>query len=446
MAGIFISYRRDDAGGWARSVSERLHKDLPGVPIFMDVDAIGPGEKWREEIRKALEAADVFLAVLDRDFARADSRGQRRLDEANDPVRHELAAALKREDITVFPVLVGGATMPAAEELPADVAEITEHNALTLSNTDWEAGIVRLVGAVRGKLRAPPPPPPRPRPGEDEGTGVQMKAEPAALLVGLGGAALLVLATAVRWDVLVDPFRGGGDVPYLGAVVAPASIIVPVGALYALLKAWGSSAGPLATGLLLGFAVGGVAKYASLLGQQDPDHLGSSGSLLLGLAGAAVLAGVATFWLVTRYHERGRPAQLSVRVFAAAGAVLIAAATFVPFNNSFSNGSWKLQVISTRSTWEAFEPLAVAAVIVLAVVFAGTTNRLVLSGLFVALGLVGAFYWLRYIGVPVLQMLQEENLASVRPGGFIGLAGSALLWVAGIAGRGRAATYARAGR
>ena len=440
MAGIFISYRRDDAGGWAGRVRDRLHADFPGVPIFMDVDAIGPGARWRDEITKALAAADVFLAVLDRDFARADSRGRRRLEEPNDPVRHELAAALTREDVTVIPVLVGGATMPAAEELPADVAEITEHNALTLTTADWEPRIARLVDEVRTKLRTPPPPPPRPLPDRDDDTDVREKAESTALLVGLTGAALVVLATALRWDVLVDPFRGGaGDVPFLGTVVAPASIIVAVGALYALLKAWRTGAGALATGLVLGFGVGGVAKYAAMLGQQDPDHLGSDGKLLLGLAGSAVLAAVAMFWLVTRPGENGHPLRLPMRFLAAAGAVLIAAAVFVPFNNSFSGGRWQLQRL-TRSEWEAFEPLAVAAVILLAVVFAGTTNRLVLAGLFVALGLVGAFFWLRYIGVPVLQWLQRDDLASVREGGFIGLAGSALVLVAGVVGRGRAVT------
>jgi hypothetical protein len=440
MAGIFISYRRDDAGGWAGRVRDRLHTDFPGVPIFMDVDAIGPGAKWREEIRKALQAADVFLAVLDRDFAKADSRGRRRLDEPNDPFRHELAAALTREDITVIPVLAGGATMPAAEELPADVAEITEHNALRVDNADWGTAAPRLVDAVRANLRTPPPPPPpppRPRPRPDEDRGVEEKAEVAALLVALAGAALLVLGTVLRWDVLIHPDFGGGDAPYLGTMIAPASFGVAVGAVYALLKAWRSGGGALATGLLLGFAVGGVLKYARLLGQDDPDHLGPSGALLLGLAGSVVLTCVATYWLATKHVQKGNPGGVARRFLAAAGAVLIAAATFIPFNITTPESDPERRVLIETSGWEAFEALVLAAVIVLAVVLGSAIKQRVASGVFIALGLLGALLWLRYVGVPVLQMLHRDDLASVQAGGFVGLAGSVLVWVGGMAGRDR---------
>src|SRR5215469_742750 len=42
-SGIFISYRREDAGPYARLLKEHLGGRLPGVPVFMDLDSIEAG-------------------------------------------------------------------------------------------------------------------------------------------------------------------------------------------------------------------------------------------------------------------------------------------------------------------------------------------------------------------------------------------------------------------
>jgi hypothetical protein len=453
MAQIFISYRREEAAGYAGRIYDHLQEDFGEDSVFMDVDAIDPGVDFVERIESAVASADVFLAIVGRGWVAAkDAHGRRRLDDPNDFVRREVAAALRRRGIAVIPVLVGGAVMPAADELPEELAGITRRNALVLSDVDWRAGIAKLVAAVEKTVGTPrrepvPKPParkekPEPRERERDAALGGEAAAPAALLAGIVGIGLLVAATALRWEVLVDPDFGGGTVPNLGAVTAPASILVAVGALYALLKAWRSGAGPLATGLLLGFALGGLAKYGALLGQHEtserPEQFGSAASLLVGLAGSIVLTGLGTFWLVTRHRQKGYPSRVVGRVFAPAGAVLIAAATLVPFNVSFPETRQTQQVILQRDVWEAVDPLALAAAIVLMVFLAWMTKQLVVSGVFIALGLLGAAFWIRYIGVPALQMLYENNLASVRAGGFVGLAGSALVWRAGIVGRDRA--------
>jgi hypothetical protein len=421
MLGIFINYRRHDAAGHAGRIYDRLRSELPRARIFRDVVAIGPGKDFVREIDSALTASDVFLAVVGPNWLRAKNlQGERRLDDPEDLVRRELATALERPDVDVIPVLVGGADMPSADQLPAELAAFARRNAVVLSEVGWDDDIERLVRALRHR---------------EEGDEADLR----PVIAGVAGAAMLVAATALRLDGLVDPDFGGGTVPGLGAVIAPASIMIPLGALYALLKAWLNGAGPLATGLLLGFALGGLAKYSALLGQRatsnQPERLDSTGSLLLGLAGSAVIAGVATFWLVTSHRQTGPPSRVAGRFLALAGAGLIAAATLIPFNVSLPETSHAQQVILQRSFWEAFEPLLLAGVVVLAVFVGRTMKQRVVSGFFTAVGLLAALSWLRYVGVPVLQMVQEDNLASVRAAGFIAIAGSVLVWFAGMAAR-----------
>jgi hypothetical protein len=448
VAQIFISYRRDDAAGHAGRLYDQLQEDLAGEHIFMDVDAIEPGVDFVARIESAVASADVFLAVLGRSWATVtDATGRRRLNDPGDYVRLEVGAALRR-DMTVIPVLVGGAEMPAAEELPEELAPLTRRNALVLSDLEWRAGITKLVATLRKALGAESPPAPQPKPrvpprraeGERDVLGRE-GAELAPFLVGLAGAALLGLATVLRWDTLVDPDFGAGTVPNLGAVTAPASVAVVVGVLYALLKAWRSGADALATGLLLGFSVGGIAKYASLVAQfqtsDRPEQFGSGASLALGLAGSVITAGVAIFWLATKHRERAHSSALVGRVFAPAGAILIAAATLIPFSVTFPETEHVEQVILQRDVWEAADPLALAAAIVLGVFLAAETRRLVVSGVFIALGVLAALLWIRYVGVPALQMIDQDNLASIRAGGLVGLVGAVLVWRAGVAGRDR---------
>ncbi len=47
----------------------------------------------------------------------------------------------------MIPVLVGGATMPAENDLPPElVAELARRNALTMIDSDWRSGVARLAG------------------------------------------------------------------------------------------------------------------------------------------------------------------------------------------------------------------------------------------------------------------------------------------------------------
>lgn len=148
MAGIFLSYRRSDAEGQAG----RLYDDLAGHfgqnTVFMDVAGIEAGRDFRQAIDRHVTSCGVLLALIGKEWVSAtDAKGQRRLDDPNDFVRLEVATALKR-DIPVIPVLVRGAAMPQAAELPADCADLSYRNAVELTHARWGSDVQVLIKAL----------------------------------------------------------------------------------------------------------------------------------------------------------------------------------------------------------------------------------------------------------------------------------------------------------
>ncbi len=120
----------------------------------MDVNAIQPGRDFRKAIDESIHQCSVLLAVLGRDWLESkDALGQRRLDDETDFVRLEIASALQR-DIPVVPVLVRGARMPRAEQLPADLRELAYRNAVELTHARWKSDVRVLIQALRPYLQA----------------------------------------------------------------------------------------------------------------------------------------------------------------------------------------------------------------------------------------------------------------------------------------------------
>jgi hypothetical protein len=142
---IFVSYRRDDAPGSAGRLYDRLADAFPREAIFMDVDAMVPGVDFVREIDEAVIACDVLLAVIGRNWhGTAASDGVRRIDNPDDFVRIEIASALQH-GIRVVPVLVDGAQMPAADDLPDDLKPLARRHAVEISHMRFAADAERLV-------------------------------------------------------------------------------------------------------------------------------------------------------------------------------------------------------------------------------------------------------------------------------------------------------------
>ena len=115
----------------------------------MDVNAIQPGRDFRKAIDESILKCSVLLAVVGRDWLESkNASGQRRLDDESDFVRLEIASALQR-DIPVVPVLVRGAKMPSADQLPADLRELAYRNAVELTHARWKSDVRVLIQALR---------------------------------------------------------------------------------------------------------------------------------------------------------------------------------------------------------------------------------------------------------------------------------------------------------
>lgn len=150
---IFISYRRDDSGGYAHLLHERLNKRFPGR-IFMDVDAINPGADFVQVIENAVGSCNVLIALIGKRWLSAtgmDSR--RRLDDPADLVGLEIGSALNR-NIRVIPVLLQDARMPATEELPENISGLARRQAIELSDANLDRDAERLIRVLEAELGA----------------------------------------------------------------------------------------------------------------------------------------------------------------------------------------------------------------------------------------------------------------------------------------------------
>ena len=145
MPGIFLSYRRADAAASAGRLFTSLSQYVGAEHIFRDVASIEAGEDFEQAIRDALEKAAVVLIVIGQrwlDLRAPD--GTRRIDDPLDYVRREIELALAG-DALVIPVLVDGATMPAAESLPMTIRDLAKRNALEFSDRRWDADVQDLL-------------------------------------------------------------------------------------------------------------------------------------------------------------------------------------------------------------------------------------------------------------------------------------------------------------
>ena len=194
-ARVFVSYRREDTRHVAGRLADRL---VERFQVFMDMDTIEPGTDFTDVIRRAVNDCDVFLSVIGTQWTTVeDERGQRRLDDPNDWVVAETAAALRR-NAPVIPVLVDGARMPARSELPEALASLSSRQGMTLRHESFSSDVGRLIAAIDKRVRATSTTAP--------GSGQRPVAVNPAT-VEADYTAGLAAFFAQRWDQAIDLFQ-----------------------------------------------------------------------------------------------------------------------------------------------------------------------------------------------------------------------------------------------
>jgi hypothetical protein len=146
--GVFISYRREETAGQAGRLYKRLSDRFGEDRVFRDIDSIASGVDFTNRIIEDLSVCNVLLALVGRHWSViTDSKGTRRLDNPGDYVRVEIEIALQR-DIPVIPVLVDGAALPQADDLPPSLRPLTRRQARKLSHTSFQSDVTRLISDV----------------------------------------------------------------------------------------------------------------------------------------------------------------------------------------------------------------------------------------------------------------------------------------------------------
>jgi hypothetical protein len=155
---IFINYRREDSIDAAGRLHDRLAQAFGHKNIFMDVDDIPAGVDFAKYLGDQVAASHVFLAIIGPTWLDAkDESGGRRIDDPHDFVAIEITAALAR-NIRVIPVLVEGARMPKAGELPDPLKALARRQAVDVGRLhfgrDAEALVERVREVLNGQWRS----------------------------------------------------------------------------------------------------------------------------------------------------------------------------------------------------------------------------------------------------------------------------------------------------
>jgi ankyrin repeat protein len=197
---IFVSYRREDTVGHAGRIYDRLAQRFGRDRVYRDIDAIAAGEDFIAAVRRQVEQSTVLLALIGLRWAAAsDKEGRPRLADENDLVRIEIATALQR-GTTVIPVLLQGATMPTAKDLPENLGPLSHRNAVEIRDTAFDADVARLIEILRPG-----------RPTELVGIALRWRLVAAiALVVAALGAVL------TYWQVAENPERVRSTLAQMG--------------------------------------------------------------------------------------------------------------------------------------------------------------------------------------------------------------------------------------
>jgi formylglycine-generating enzyme required for sulfatase activity len=189
---IFVNYRRQDARADARSIRDRLANAFGNASIFMDVDNLEPGQRFDQELEKALALCDVFLPVIGPrwlDLLNARSQNGQR-----DYVRDEIARALER-GILVIPILVDGSALPRTDALPDELRPLVLHQSHTLTHERFGRDMSDLIAVIKER---------RPSKGQRF---------PVMIVLGMIGA--MALAAVVAQYAGLSAVRFGSTIPHI---------------------------------------------------------------------------------------------------------------------------------------------------------------------------------------------------------------------------------------
>lgn len=154
MPGVFLSYRRSDSGEWTDRLQERLELRFGETLVFRDLDDLRVGGAFLSQLRAAIRRADAVLVVIGPGWLdAAPGETASRLRRRTDVLRREVQWALAKRNAAVIPLLVGGASMPKAADLPESIRALCAQEARSLGDVSWDADCSALLEGLALMLR-----------------------------------------------------------------------------------------------------------------------------------------------------------------------------------------------------------------------------------------------------------------------------------------------------
>jgi|SRR6185436_3502451 len=139
---VFISYHRDVAGGYAHAIYEYVKHRHACEPL-LDEHFIQLGQHVASAIEQAIHKSRAFIFIIHPGWLTPDASGRRPLDDAGNWMRRELQIALECR-AAILPILLDGATMPAADQLPAEIAALSGYNAVEMRASSMAYALAKL--------------------------------------------------------------------------------------------------------------------------------------------------------------------------------------------------------------------------------------------------------------------------------------------------------------
>jgi hypothetical protein len=148
MAGVFLSYRRNDAPGHAGRLYDLIQDRFGAGSVFMDVAGhLRPGQDFVATLDALLARAQVLVAVIGPRWQSPSRRKGGQTTSDDDYVVKEISRGLQR-GIPVIPVLVQGASMPPETRLPQSIAALSRRQAVGVRDDRWNEDVRPLVDEI----------------------------------------------------------------------------------------------------------------------------------------------------------------------------------------------------------------------------------------------------------------------------------------------------------
>jgi hypothetical protein len=150
QAAIFINYRRKQTSDAAGRLADALAARFGENEVFIDARSIDAGTRFDERILETIDFARAIVVVIGPGWLETAS-----LENPNDWVRLELEHALKSEPSRIVPVVLEGARMPDAAQLPRAIAALATQQAMPLRYTTWKQDVEELSRRLEARLKSP---------------------------------------------------------------------------------------------------------------------------------------------------------------------------------------------------------------------------------------------------------------------------------------------------